>query len=75
MCIGILPACKSVHNVCLVSVELRRDHEIPLVPVLQTVVIHHVCVGKETQVLWKSSQCSLPRRLLITVNLMCLPVA
>ena len=55
MCMGVLPACMSVHYV-LGSGQKKATESLGLE--LQMVVSCHEGVGTGTRVLWKSSQCS-----------------
>lgn len=52
MCMDVLPVIMSVHHMCAVPVEKRSD------ALVLMIVSHHVDAGNQTQVFWKSSQCS-----------------
>lgn len=51
MCIGVLSVCMSVHYMCVWCLKKRRGH---------WMLSEHMDAGNQTQVLWKSSQCSEP---------------
>jgi hypothetical protein len=54
---SIFTVCMDMHHMCTVPKEAKRGGQV-LKLELQIVINYHVGTGTQTEILWKSSQCS-----------------